>query len=66
MNEIEFLFRIGSRSVQTRNNAAQLRPEIEVMTPASEQAILRNDITEGALANTGRADEQDRVNGESV
>jgi hypothetical protein len=59
VNEIELLLHIGNGPVHAGNSISQFRPEIEVMTPASEQALLRNDVTERALADSGRAEEED-------
>jgi hypothetical protein len=66
MNEIVLLVCIGYRPLLAGNSTSKFRSEIEVMTPASEQAMMRNDITKWALADTGRAEEEDRVNGEGV
>ncbi len=63
VNEIELLLRIGNGTVRAGNGISQFRSEIEVKTPASEQALQRNGVTERALADTGRAEEEDRVNG---
>jgi hypothetical protein len=63
VNEIELLLRIGKGPVRAGNGISQFRPEIEVMTPAPEQALLRNGVTKRAFADAGRAEEEDRVNG---
>jgi hypothetical protein len=59
VNEVDLLFRISSRPVHARNGISQFRPEIEVMTPASEHALLRKDITEWTLADAGWAEKED-------
>jgi hypothetical protein len=59
VNEVEFLFRIGGRPVHAENSISQFRPEIEVMTPASEHAPSRNQITKGTLADAGGAEKED-------
>jgi hypothetical protein len=64
VNEVEFLFRIGCRSVHAGNSISQLGPEIEMLTPASKYAPLRNHITKGTLADTGGAEKEDCINGE--
>jgi hypothetical protein len=66
VNEIKLLLRIGNGPFRAGNSASQFRPEIQMMTPASEQATSRNDITERALADAGRAEEEDGVNGQGV
>jgi hypothetical protein len=59
VNEVELLFRIDSRPVLAGNSISQFRPEIEVMTPASEHALPRNDITKGTFAHAGGAEKED-------
>jgi accessory colonization factor AcfC len=59
VNEVELLFRIGSRPVPAGNSISQFRPEIKVMTPASEHALPSNDITERTLADAGGAEKED-------
>lgn len=66
VNEIELLIRIEDRPVLTGNSASQFGSEIEVMTPTSEQAMLRNDVTERTLTGASRAEEEDRVYRERV
>jgi hypothetical protein len=59
VNEVELLFLIGGRPVYAGNSISQFRPEIEVMTPTSKHALLRNDITERTLADAGGAEKED-------
>lgn len=62
MDELELRRRVSSRPYFARYDIAKFRSEIEVMALTSEQAVVRQSITERALPDPGWAEEKDGVN----
>jgi hypothetical protein len=64
VDKTELLGRIIRGSFLCDNSAAELRSEIEMMTPPAEQPLNSDGIAQRAFANAGWAQEQDGIDWE--
>jgi hypothetical protein len=63
VNKGDLRGRVGIRGLSARYRTPQLEAEIEMMTSAAEQTVLSKGIAERTLADTGRTQKKNGVDG---